>query len=74
MIKINILKKGDEVISITERFVAIKKKNGRVEIYNVYFNDKNELYADPIAATIIDYGEGNLEKKLDDGETTIINF
>ena len=31
MIKINILKKGDEVISLNEKFLAVKRKNGTVD-------------------------------------------
>ena len=39
MIKINILKKGDEVISLNEKFLAVKRKNGTVDVYNILFNN-----------------------------------
>lgn len=74
MIKNNVLKKGDEVLSISDKFVSIKRKNGSVDIYNIYTNDEGEFYIDPIIAGTIDYGNGSIEKQLSDGETTIINF
>lgn len=74
MIKINVLKKGDEVLSVTERFVAIKRKNGCVDIYNLYTNENNEIIVDPIVVTTIGYGEGSIEKMSEDGETTLIGF
>ena len=30
--KINVLKKGDRVISVTSEFVAVQRKNGEVDI------------------------------------------
>ena len=35
MINIDILKKGDEVLTINEKFLAVKRKNGTVDIFNV---------------------------------------
>lgn len=74
MISINILKKGDEVLSINERFLAIKRKGGTVDIYNVVFNEEGELGIDPVKSAEIGYGEGLVEKVLDDGETKVFTF
>lgn len=74
MINISILKKGDEVLSVNDRFLAVKRKNGTVDIYNVMFNEENEIFIDPVKAAIIGYGEGTVGKNLDDGETTIYTF
>lgn len=74
MIKANILKKGDEVLSITDRFLAIKRKNGEVDIFNLMYNDENEIIIDPVKTTVIGYGEGLVEKTLDNSETTIFAF
>lgn len=74
MIEINILKKGDSVLSINDRFLAVKRKNGEVDIYKVMFNDDGELAIDPLKSTTIGYGDGIVSKKLDDGETTIFTF
>ena len=73
MININVLKKGDEVLTINEKFLAIKRKDGTVDIYNVFFNEEG-IYVDPIRSAIIGYGEGMIEKLLDDGETKIVEF
>lgn len=73
MININVLKKGDEVLTINEKFLAIKRKDGTVDIYNVFFYEEG-IYVDPIRSAIIGYGEGMIEKLLDDGETKIVEF
>ena len=39
MFNIDILKKGDEVLSINDKFLAVKRKNGTVDIYKVMFNE-----------------------------------
>lgn len=73
MININVLKKGDEVLNLNEHFLAIKRKNGTVDVYNVYFNEDG-IYIDPVKAAVIGYGEGTVEKMLDDGETKVVQF
>lgn len=74
MFNIDILKKGDEVLSINDKFLAVKRKNGTVDIYKVMFNEENEIFIDPIKAAIIGYGEGTVGKTLEDGETTVYTF
>lgn len=74
MITIDVLKKGDEVLNINERFLAIKREDGTVDIYNILFNDMNELFVDPIKYAVIGYGEGLIGKQLDNGETQVYTF
>ncbi len=74
MINIDILKKGDEVLAINERFLAVKRKNGTVDIYSIMFNEENEVFIDPIKKAVIGYGTGTVGKTLDDGETTVYTF
>lgn len=73
MTAINILKKGDEILTITERFLAVKRKNGEVDIFNVLY-ESNDFLIDPVKAATIGYGEGIISKTLDDGETTLFAF
>ncbi len=73
MTAINILKKGDEILTITERFLAVKRKNGEVDIFNVLY-ESNDFLIDPVKAATIGYGEGSISKTLDDGETTLFAF
>ena len=74
MININILKKGDEVIAVNEKFLAVRRKTGEVDIFNIMYNENNEVFIDPVKAAVIGFGEGTVEKKLDDGETTVYTF
>lgn len=74
MTNINIMKKGDSVIAINEHFLAVKRKDGTVDVFNVCFNENNEFFVDPIKASHIGYGDGTVSKEIDDGETTIFSF
>ena len=74
MININILKKGDEVISLNESFLAVKRKNGTVDVYKVVFNENGEIGIDPVKMAAIGYGEGIVEKTMEDGETKVFTF
>ncbi len=74
MVNINILKKGDEVLNINEKFLAVKHKNGIVDIYSVMFNEKNEMIIDPLKTAVIGYGEGLVSKESEDGETIVYTF
>ena len=74
MIKINILKKGDEVISLNEKFLAVKRKNGTVDVYNILFNESGEMGIDPVKMAEIGFGAGLVEKTMEDGETKVFTF
>ena len=74
MVNINILKKGDEVLSLTDRFLAVKRKNGEVDIFNVMYGEESEFLIDPVKVAVIGYGEGTVGKTMDDGETTVYAF
>lgn len=74
MIDIKILKKGDSVLTVNDRFLAVKRESGEVDIYRVMFNDENELAIDPVKSAVIGYGEGMVSKTLEDGETTLFTF
>lgn len=74
MITINLLKTGDEVLSINEHFLAIKRKRGDVDIYNVIWEGA-EICVDPLKAATIGFGNGTIERVLDDdAETKIVVF
>ncbi len=74
MVSINILNKGDEVLSINEKFLAVKRKNGIVDVFKVNFNADDDLVIDPVKMAEIGYGNGTVEKVLEDGETTVFTF
>ena len=74
MIRMNLLKKGDQVLSINEQFLAVRRRNGEVELYRVYFTDAGEIGIDPLRAGIIGFGDGTVSKQTDDGRTTVYEF
>ena len=70
MVNIDILKKGDEVMAINERILAVKRKNGCVDIYTVLYNEQGEIFIDPVKAATV----GIVSKESADGETTVYTF
>lgn len=69
MLNVNFLQKGDEVLSITDHILAVRRKNGEVDLYKVVVGDDEEMpiYVDPIKIAVIGFGNGTVEKELDDG-------
>lgn len=61
-IRFEILKKGDEVLNVWENKIAIKKKNGDVEIlhYDIGEDGLPRMAADSV---LITQGNGILKKK-----------
>ncbi len=74
MFNISILRKGDTVICVNDRFLAIKRKHGEVDIYKVLFDEKNEFLIDPLKTATIGFGEGTVSIDMEDGETTVYTF
>ena len=52
-----------------------KRKNGEVDIFKVLIGDNEDMpiYIDPVKIAVISYGDGIVEKELDDG-TKLYNF
>ncbi|MBR6718251.1 MAG: hypothetical protein IKI77_07910 [Oscillospiraceae bacterium] len=69
MLNVNFMQKGDEVLSITDHILAIRRKNGEVDLFKVIIGDDEEMpiYIDPVKLCVIGYGNGTVEKELDDG-------
>ena len=72
-IKIKILNKGDSVISVTEKMVAVQRKNGEVDIVPLIFNEVGSpprvdienivtiSYGKNSIATTVECANGNME-------------
>ena len=74
MVTINLLKAGDEVLSINEHFLAIKRKKGEVDIYTLFWDEKG-ICIDPLKTATVGFGNGTVEKSSnDDSETKFIMF
>lgn len=68
--KINILKKGDEVLEVNQNFIAVKHKNGEVDIIKLDFSDGLPRI-DLENIITIGYGNNTVVAKNNDGESVI---
>lgn len=65
IMKINVLKKGDRVISVTSEFVAVQRKNGEVDIIPL-LRDGTGLRVDIENIVTIGYGNNTVQAETDD--------
>lgn len=69
--KINVMKKGDKVINVTQNFVAVERKTGEVDIIPIIY-DENEIRIDN--ERIITIGYGNNVVEVEKGDVKITTF
>ena len=67
--KIGILKKGDHVISITEDYIAVERKNGEVDIIPL-LKDETGLRIDISKIVTIGYGNNTVQASKNDVTVT----
>lgn len=75
--KLGLMNKGDKVLFVNDRFVAIQRKNGEVDLITFFFNDNGIPCVDTQNITTITYGTNMAEinvKTDDGGEITISTF
>ena len=65
MLKIGVLKKGDQVLSVTTEFIAVQRKNGEVDIIPL-INDEMGLRVDIEDIITIGYGNNAVQTSSDD--------
>lgn len=63
--KINVLEKGDRVISVTSEFVAVQRKNGEVDIIPL-IRDGTGLRVDIENIVTIGYGSNTVQAEVGD--------
>lgn len=68
--KINVLKKGDRVISVTSEFVAVQRKNGEVDIIPL-IRDGTGFRVDIENIVTIGYGNNTVQAEAGDIVVTI---
>jgi len=76
-IKINIMNKGDKVISVTEKMVAVQRKNGEVDIIPLIFNESGQPPRVDIENIVtISYGKNSIETTIegDTGDIKVTTF
>ena len=70
--KIGVLKKGDSVLTVTNEFVAVKRKNGEVDILPIV-REGNGWRIDVEEIVTIGYGENTVTFESENG-VQITNF
>ena len=72
MIRIDILNKGDEVISVTNSFIAIRRNNGEVDLVPIEETNTG-IRVDENGIVTIGYGDNAVTIEHESG-MKIINF
>lgn len=65
MLKIGVLKKGDQVLSVTTEFIAVQRKNGEVDIIPL-IKDEMGLRVNIEDIITISYGYNTIQASSDD--------
>ncbi|MBE6101907.1 MAG: hypothetical protein E7200_07390 [Selenomonas ruminantium] len=71
--KFEILKKGETVLNVWDKNIAVQKKSGEVEIYQFYF-DEDGLPRLSENTIFITRGEGSISAKDGDSAVEIKTF
>jgi len=69
--RINILKKGDSVLSVNEKFIAVRRSNGEVDLIP-FTSDDMGLRIDSSRIVTIGYGNNTVSSKING--VTITNY
>lgn len=69
--KINILKKGDSVLNVDKNFIAVRRKNGEVDIVPL-IEDETGLRVNVSKIVTIGYGDNIVTANVND--VTVINY
>ncbi|MEE0886517.1 MAG: hypothetical protein UIB61_06400 [Treponema sp.] len=69
--KINILKKGDSVLNVDKNFIAVRRKNGEVDIVPL-IEDETGLRVNVSKIVTIGYGDNIVTANV--GDVTVINY
>ncbi|HIR88249.1 MAG TPA: hypothetical protein IAC96_04785 [Candidatus Fimimorpha faecalis] len=73
MVKVNILRKEDEVLNVTSEFVAVKRRNGEVDIIP-FVKGVQDLRLDFENRMIIGYGKNTIHMIQPDSDVVITTF
>ena len=65
MMKIGVLKKGDQVLNVTPEFIAVQRKNGEVDILPLV-KDEMGLRVDIEKIVTIGYGNNTVQASTDE--------
>lgn len=67
--RINVLRMGDEVLSVTQNFIAVKRVSGEVDLLPLII-DEEGMRIDSEKIVTIGYGDNEIKTDLDNGFIT----
>lgn len=70
--KIRILHKGDSVLNVTKDFIAVKRRNGEVDLIG-FWNEEGGMRIDTENIITIGFGDNIVETESENG-VIILNF
>lgn len=70
--KIRILHKGDSVLNVTKDFIAVKRRNGEVDLIG-FLNEEGGVRVDIENIVTVGFGDNVVETETENG-VTISNF
>lgn len=70
--RINVLNKGDKVISVTNRLIAIQRKNGEVDIIP-FLTDKEGMWINTENIVTVGFENNTVESEVING-VVVTNF
>lgn len=65
---IGILKDGDEVLSVTKEFIAVKRKNHEVDLIPLIEDPRFGLRVDTAKIVTIGFGKNEISVETEDGD------
>ena len=71
--RINVMKKGDSILNVTDNMVVVKRRNGEVDVIPFYKSGK-VWRVDQENTVTIGYGNNTVEDSVADGDVTIMTF
>ena len=70
---IGILKEGDEILSVTKEFIAVRRKNHEVDLIPLVEDPKCGLRVDTAKIVTIGFGNNEISVETENGDL-VMNF
>ena len=71
--RVNVMKKGDSILNVTENMVVVKRRSGEVDVIP-FCKEGNVWRIDQEHVVTIGYGNNTVEDSVADGNVTIMTF
>ena len=71
--RVNVMKKGDSILNVTENMVVVKRRNGEVDVIPFYKSGK-VWRVDQENTVTIGYGNNTVEEVVAEGNVTVTTF